>query len=206
MSPELKVIYDDWHDCKRCPLGELSFRRVLWDTIPKDCDTVDVLFCGEGPGSAEDNLGKPFKGPAGRLLRGVLNKTRPREITVGFTNLVACKPQDQRGAAFRQPNSLEIETCQPRLIDTIKAFRPIVLVPLGRVADDWLYEQIHYKSELSNVKDYIPISHPSTILRQGGEENWKAYDPYVELFEELFRRIQELKNPTVARFNPVGRA
>jgi uracil-DNA glycosylase len=136
----------------------------------------------------------------------------PGELTVGFTNLVACKPQDKKGAAFRPPNDLEIETCQPRLKDTIVAFNPLIVVALGRLPDEWVSGLL--KTEYSYfVRDYFRIPHPSSILRQGGEDAPKKYpdytrsawDDYIEMFEVLFQRTRELKNPTVALFKPVGR-
>lgn len=208
---ELKVIYNDWINCTRCQLGHLAFKHCLWDTIPEGLDKVDILMCGEGPGNGEDSTGKPFKGPAGRLLKKAMGLADPGELTVGFTNLVACKPQDRKGAAFRPPTSLEIETCQPRLSATILAFDPICLVALGRLPDEWLSSQIGDEKIGDN---YFRIPHPSSILRQGGEDAPKRYpdythsawDDYIEMFEVLFQRTRELKNPTIALFKPpVGR-
>lgn len=87
---------------------------------------ANVLLLGEAPGREEDESGRPFVGAAGRILDTALKAARlPRE-TVYITNVVKCRPADNRA-----PKVDEIEACRPYLVAQIAALRPKVVVTLG---------------------------------------------------------------------------
>jgi uracil-DNA glycosylase len=115
-----------------------------------------ILFVGEGPGRFEEEVGRPFIGPAGMLLRDALKKLGFSEYY--FTNLVACRAcepsldpatneprfRQRRGhppeMLFRDvvPTPTQIEACRPRLMEEIYMIDPVVIVALGGTASEAL--------------------------------------------------------------------
>lgn len=78
-----------WIDCQRCSLCERRKHVVLVrGKIP-----APVLFIGEAPGASEDVLGRPFVGPAGKLLDHIIEKGIDGQYDYAITNLVGCIPK-----------------------------------------------------------------------------------------------------------------
>jgi len=176
---------DHWQFCSLCPLCEtrkrtVLFRRLKNDRIKTQKLNCDILFIGEGPGGIEDMKGKPFIGPAGRLLvkiiRNALNEwIDPSGLDwkpiVGFTNIVACHPPG-KDAENRPPTKKEAEACRNRLKECIHNSCPKVLVCVGTVAKAMLPGA----NSITKVKKLYPsveqigfIIHPSHILRKSSE-------------------------------------
>jgi len=86
-----------------------------------------VLFLGESPGEQEDIGGKPFMGPAGKFLHGTLKRRGiPSEETF-FTNVVRCRPPDDR-----DPEPEEIDACWKWTKRTLALVQPKIIVTLGK--------------------------------------------------------------------------
>lgn len=86
-----------------------------------------IMIVGEAPGEKEDLEGRPFVGPAGKLLTQILTKSgidRLRDVFI--TNVVKCRPPGNR-----EPLDDEITACLPYLIDQINAVRPRLIIALG---------------------------------------------------------------------------
>lgn len=131
-----------------------------------------VLVVGEAPGETEDELGRPFIGKAGQLLRQVLG-----DIDVNLdrdaltTNAIICHP-----AQNETPDEKKIEYCRPNLNATIKDNQPHVIVTLGRVALESVIAA-HWKGDVGTMERWVgwtiplkeywvcPTFHPSFILR-----------------------------------------
>lgn len=126
----------------------------------------EVLLCGEAPGEAEDILGQPFVGMAGRLLR---YEILPQAIalcgpfTVYITNLVACVPWEHKlSCKVRDPSKEEIEVCSPRLVTIFKGVTPKIVVTLGELAGKWVPKILDIKMG----KPYLlKLPHPAAIAR-----------------------------------------
>src|SRR5689334_6851398 len=86
-----------------------------------------ILFIGEGPGYNEDQQGRPFVGPAGRLLEEALASINLKRSDVFITNVVKCRPPDNR-----DPNPDEIIACNDYLDRHIEAPNPQAIVTLCR--------------------------------------------------------------------------
>jgi DNA polymerase len=86
-----------------------------------------VVFVGEGPGFNEDRLGRPFVGRAGDLLVKFLRSIEWRREDVFITNVVKCRPPDNR-----DPEPDEIAACAPYLQRQLEIVDPAVIVTLGR--------------------------------------------------------------------------
>ena len=92
------------------------------------------LFVGEGPGRNEDQQGKPFVGPAGKLLDNMLLSIGvKRGENAYIANIVKCRPTDANGRD-RPPTPEESAACMPYLERQIELIQPAVIVALGKTA------------------------------------------------------------------------
>lgn len=92
-----------WSKCRECELCETRKQVVLASgSLP-----CDVLFVGEAPGVSENNLGTPFIGPAGKLLRAQIEAAgMTGSYKTAFTNLIACIPLGPDGRKIHEPHNL----------------------------------------------------------------------------------------------------
>jgi uracil-DNA glycosylase family protein len=134
---------------------------------------VAIFLVGEQPGDREDQLGRPFVGPAGQLLDKCLEMAGIDRSAVYVTNAVKHFKWEPRGKIrlHKKPNSLEIEACRPWLEKEIAAVRPQVIVCLGATAaQDLLGPQFRltkHRGEMFPTSNG-PVTatiHPSAILR-----------------------------------------
>ena len=168
--PSLKKLRESAAGCKACPLWKTGTQTVFGDGSPK----AEVMFVGEQPGDQEDRAGKPFVGPAGRLLDKAMEEAGIDRSLAYVTNVVKhfkWKAQGKR-RIHQKPNWSEIAACQPWLEAELSVVKPRVLVPLGATAAQALLgrqfrvTQHHgepVESELAPV--VIATVHPSSILR-----------------------------------------
>src|SRR2546429_7892017 len=94
------------------------------------------MFVGEQPGDQEDRAGKPFVGPAGRLLDRALAEAGIDRSVTYVTNAVKHFKWQERGKRriHQKPTSAEITACRPWLEAELAVGRPQVLVLLGAAA------------------------------------------------------------------------
>lgn len=109
--------------CTRCRLHQGRTRAVPGEGHP---DT-EVVFVGEGPGMNEDRAGRPFVGRAGDLLVRFLGTIGWKRDEVFITNVVKCRPPDNR-----DPEPDEIAACEPFLERQLAILDPALIVTLGR--------------------------------------------------------------------------
>lgn len=169
---------EKWSSCKDCPLGCQRTRIVLArGSVP-----CDVLFVGEAPGKSEDVLGKPFCGPAGRLLDQIVEavwKSQDQPDGMGgqfvaqtaFTNLVCCFPRDAKKTDNHQPTKSEIKACAPRLREFVELCTPKLIVAVGKLAKGHLHLAV---DEASEEFEIVSILHPSAILQEKTEQVKKS--------------------------------
>jgi uracil-DNA glycosylase family 4 len=140
-----------WLDCQECELCKVRNRVVLArGQLP-----CDVLFIGEAPGPSEDVIGKPFIGPAGKLLDQIIEESIPDNIRVAFTNIVACIPKDDNAQKFKEPSKVHIKACRERLKEFVKIAKPKLIVCVGKLAEKYS----------PTVRLQRSIIHPAAILR-----------------------------------------
>lgn len=172
--------YATWSSCNLCPLHAHVCNHVIGSgRLP-----CDVLFVGEAPGEVEDALGKPFIGPAGKILTKIIENVTSRlkkPFTYAITNVVACKPFP-KGAPIAAPTEQSIEACRPRLIEFARLANPRIIIALGKVAEKHLaVPEIRGQLEPKIVN----VWHPSYILRNGGEGSLE-FTKTVLLLAKLF--------------------
>ena len=164
IKPSFKSHKAKWENCTRCDLCKTRKKVVFArGTIP-----CDVLFIGDSPGHSEDVIGKPFVGPAGKLLNAMLEdvvKTYPG-VTYAMTTLLGCIPIDNTGAK----NHLEIseddvEKCLPKLREFIKLARPNGIITVGERAEYYVPLIIESMPRDFHPKQIESIHHPAFIMR-----------------------------------------
>ena len=123
MMPEFEQLIQK---IKTCTLCGLSQNRV--NAVPGEGSlNADIMFIGEGPGFYEDRDGRPFVGPAGKLLDEMLASIGLARGDVYITNMVKCRPPSNR-----DPLPVETSACQPYLDQQLEMISPRVVVTLGR--------------------------------------------------------------------------
>jgi uracil-DNA glycosylase family protein len=148
--------------------------------------SAEVMFVGEQPGDQEDLAGKPFVGPAGRLLDEALVDAGIDRTKVYVTNVVKHFKWQARGKRriHQKPNWSEIAACRPWLDAELAVVEPRVLVCLGATAAQALLgRQFRVTKERGRPVDsdlaehVIATVHPSSILRdpETREEEYAAF-------------------------------
>ena len=143
-----------WAGCTKCRLCSGRKRMVFFrGSVP-----CDVLFVGEAPGVSEDVLGRPFVGPAGKLLDDIIREAwMDSKLTWGMTNLVCCFPKEEKRAGVNEPPVEAIRACQTRLAEIVQICEPNLVVQVGKLSEKWCHEDPRYKT--------LAITHPSAILK-----------------------------------------
>lgn len=128
--------------------GSPCCERAHSIVLAKGMIPCDILFVGEAPGQTEDVLGKPFTGPAGKLLDKIVSCALNPEnlqrsavgvppVRVAFTNLVGCMPiDDETGNKSGAPDAEQQDCCRERLEEFIRICHPKIIVCVGTVSRD----------------------------------------------------------------------
>ncbi|MCC7007451.1 MAG: uracil-DNA glycosylase [Acidobacteria bacterium] len=160
----LKAVRDDLGDCTRCVLHRLGRRQVVFGTGNPG---ARLMFVGEAPGADEDIQGEPFVGRAGQLLTKIIEAIGLSRGDVYIANVIKCRPPGNRN-----PEPVEVATCQPFLFRQIDIVQPKVIVALGTFAAHTLLQTDAPISRLrGRMYDYrggsklIPTFHPAFLLR-----------------------------------------
>jgi uracil-DNA glycosylase family protein len=119
-------------NCRRCELWERATQAVLGEGT----SDARVVLVGEQPGDAEDLEGRPFVGPAGRLLDTLLAQAKLPRSDVYITNAVKHFSWEPRGKRrlHKRPQLRHIKACGVWLNAEISALKPRVIVTLGATA------------------------------------------------------------------------
>jgi uracil-DNA glycosylase family protein len=161
---------------------------------------VAIMLIGEQPGDHEDKQGRPFVGPAGKLLDKCLNEVEIDRSKVYVTNTVKHFKWEPRGKLriHKKPNMKEIHACRPWLEAELQTVRPELIVCLGAVAAQALLgssfkiTQSHGKVQhAEGLPPIIATLHPSAILRARTDED-RERDTRV-FMDDLRRATDYLK-------------
>jgi len=172
--------------CKNCNLWKLGTQTVFGEGAQHS----KLMLVGEQPGDQEDLAGKPFVGPAGKLLDTALVEAGIDRKKVYVTNAVKHFKWEPRGKRriHKKPNAAEIAACRPWLDSEITAIRPKVIVCLGATAAQVLlgkdFRVTQHRGEFieSAIAPYVAATvHPSSILRAPMKmlamKKWPASSP-----------------------------
>src|SRR5215813_9197578 len=128
----LRALAQAESDCRRCPLY-----RDATQAVPGEGPSLaDFMLVGEQPGDKEDLAGKPFVGPAGRILDSALKDAGIARGDTYVTNAVKHFKHEMRGKRrlHKRPNNYEIERCKTWLDLERSLVQPDTIVALGVTA------------------------------------------------------------------------
>jgi uracil-DNA glycosylase len=190
MSPRansLARLRDEAAGCRLCPLWKRATQTVFGEGRARG-----LMLVGEQPGDAEDRAGRPFVGPAGRLLRELLAEAEIDEDEVYVTNAVKhfkWRPAGKR-RIHDKPNWTEIRACGHWLGLELETVRPSLVVCLGATAAQALLGRSARVGALRgrtvHLENGVPALvtiHPSAVLRAGEDRDARRAD----LLEDLTR-------------------
>ena len=173
--------------CRACELWKTATQTVFGE----GSGTAEVMLVGEQPGDREDIDGRPFVGPAGRVLDDALEQAGIDRSRVYLTNVVKhfkWRPRGKR-RIHQKPNAEEIRACRPWLDGELAAVEPRVLVCLGATAAQALLGREFRVSRQRGEFVESPLAervlatvHPSSILRTDESERDAAM---AELVRDL---------------------
>jgi uracil-DNA glycosylase family protein len=162
--------------CKGCSLHRDATQTVFGEG-PR---SAEVVMVGEQPGDQEDLAGKPFVGPAGRLLGEALEEAGIDRRAVYVTNAVKHFKFTRRGKRriHKRPAADEIAACRPWLDAELEAVKPRAVMALGATAAQAMFgRSFRVTRERGRPvdSDLAPVAmatvHPSSVLRAPDEES-----------------------------------
>jgi uracil-DNA glycosylase len=171
--------------CTACHLYKRATQTVFGEG-PKD---AAIMLVGEQPGDYEDVAGKPFVGPAGKIMDRALEEAGIDRSHVYVTNAVKHFKWEPRGKRriHKKPNSREIAACRPWLEAEMRLVKPQLVVCLGSTAGQAFFgPSFRVTRERGKVLSsklapkVVATVHPSSLLRQPDEESReREYDRFV---------------------------
>jgi uracil-DNA glycosylase len=189
-KPTLRKVAEAAKGCRACDLWRSGTQTVFGEGRAK----AELMLVGEQPGDQEDLAGRPFVGPAGKLLDSALEEAGIERELAYVTNVVKHFKWQPRGKRriHQKPNAAEIAACRPWLDAELTLIKPEVLVCLGATAAQALLGRQFRVSRDRGVpveSDLAPVVmatvHPSSILRSENREEETA------LLVEDLRRVAE---------------
>jgi uracil-DNA glycosylase len=180
--------------CRGCSLYRNATQTVFGDGPA----TADVVMVGEQPGDQEDRQGRPFVGPAGKLLDRALGDAGIDRRKVFITNVVKHFKFERRGKRriHRRPAAEEVRACAPWFRSELEVVKPKALVALGATAAQDLFgRSFRVTRERGRPldSDLAPLVmatiHPSAILRADDAEREEEYDRFVGDLRALAREM-----------------
>jgi len=166
----LDALRDAAAGCRGCDLWEAATQTVFGDGAAR----ARLMLVGEQPGDREDIEGKPFVGPAGRILDEGLEAAGVPRSAVYLTNAVKHFRWVRRGKRrlHEKPNSGQVRACRPWLDAEVEAVRPRLLVLLGATAAQSVlgpaFRVTQHRGKVISTPLGVPAVatvHPSSILR-----------------------------------------
>ncbi|MFN2565778.1 MAG: UdgX family uracil-DNA binding protein [Gemmatimonadaceae bacterium] len=173
--------------CRGCRLWTIGTQTVFGEGPA----AARVLVVGEQPGDSEDREGRPFVGPAGRMLDGALEAAGIDRGEVYVTNAVKHfnweKREGTKRRIHKKPGDREVRACFPWLDREIELLRPDVIICLGATAaqallgkDFRVTQQRGRAIRTDRVPAVFATVHPSSVLRappearEGAERDFYA--------------------------------
>jgi uracil-DNA glycosylase len=191
----LKQLREEAAGCRACPLWENATQTVFGVGTAK----AEVMLVGEQPGDKEDLEGKPFVGPAGRLLDDALDAAGIDRRLAYVTNAVKHFKWEARGKRriHAKPSWSELAACRPWLDTELAAVKPRILVCLGATAaQSLLGKQFRVTKQRgewieSDLAELVTATiHPSAILRQRTKEDReREFETFVADLEKVARAL-----------------
>tara|TARA_B100001142_G_scaffold84330_1_gene85511 strand:- start:142 stop:720 length:579 start_codon:yes stop_codon:yes gene_type:complete len=184
---KFQILQNECSTCVKCSLSTTRKNVVFGRGNPNS----KLFVVGEGPGQQEDELGLAFVGRAGKMLDSVF-------LSVGIdtnedcyiSNIVKCRPPNNR-----KPLANEVKECLPWLNEQIELIKPKVIVLAGSTA---VQSYLNIDEPISKLRGkwivkedikYMPIFHPSYLLRnpskEKGKPKWLTWQDLKKVKKEI---------------------
>jgi DNA polymerase len=190
---DLTVLARAARGCQGCDL----YQRAGQTVFGEGASDANVALIGEQPGDMEDRQGKPFVGPAGRLLDMALNDAGIPRDRAYLTNAVKHfrwrpPPGGGKRRIHQRPDLWQVSACRPWLDAELARLNPRVLVTLGATAGQALFgssfrigqvrgDPLSWRSgPQSDELTVVPTVHPSSVIRAQGADRDEAYAAFVK--------------------------
>jgi len=169
----LRELAEEAASCTRCDL----YRRATATVFGEGSAGAGMVLLGEQPGDLEDKQGRPFVGPAGRILDRALDEAGISRADVYVTNAVEHFKWTERGKRriHQRPNTTEIRACGYWLEAELEAIKPRLIVLLGAVAGEAVFGSRfrvgEYRGKVTEASlrtwqgPTVATIHPSAVLR-----------------------------------------
>jgi DNA polymerase len=187
----LAQLYDEWKGCLRCPLGqkrESSYGKL----VVGEGALGRIFFIGEGPGATEAEVGRPFIGRSGEVLRAAIMKLGLSEHSY-ISNVVACrsfgiKLDNQGKEMFRKdrrsgvmlpviqdeaPPTTAVNACLARLYEEIYIVDPMFIVALGGEAAKAILRRPVKVTEKRGTMTQVDVPGVWSVPHRTSSGNWE---------------------------------
>jgi len=188
MAATLAKVAREAKSCRRCPL----YRNATQTVFGEGPVGAWLMLVGEQPGDQEDLAGRPFVGPAGRMLDRALLDVGVDRAQVYVTNMVKHFKNEARGKRrlHKKPNHHEVEVCKVWFDQELALVQPRFVVALGVTAASALMGEAVTLSRtrgkivtFANGRQGLVTIHPSAILRAPDEAGRRT--AYAGLVKDL---------------------
>jgi DNA polymerase len=173
---------EEMGDCARCPLSGQRKNIVFGEGNPE----ARLMFIGEAPGREEDLQGRPFVGDAGMVLTNLIEKMGLRREDVYIANIIKCRPPMNR-----DPEPGEVGSCRSFVERQIEIIRPEVIMTLGRIALQTLFDdpKIKITASRGHFRSYknipvMPTFHPAYLMRNP-KDKWLTWADAQQVMKKL---------------------
>ena len=181
----MELLRKEMGNCTRCKLRPTR-KNLVFGTGNL---YSELVFVGEAPGADEDIQGEPFVGKAGMLLTKIIQSMGYDRKEVYIANIIKCRPPNNRN-----PETDEIQQCEPFLIKQLSILKPKVICALGTFAAQTLLKTQERISLLrGKFHSYqgikvMPTYHPAYLLRNPSEKR-SVWEDVKLVMKELGKKI-----------------
>lgn len=186
--------------CPGCPNKDTRFQVVFGEG---DVD-ANVMLIGQGPGVVEEQTGRPFAGPSGRLLDQALAEAGLKRDKLWVTNVIKCRAvKVEKGRVVdRAPSAAELKTCRPWLDGELDIIQPKVIVCIGvpsaKALIDKKFRLTEEHGQLRDAPDgtrRMAVFHPAYVLRLRSVDQ-EAYERAWQALLEDLKKVSAWQEST----------
>ena len=177
-EPDPQALRETVQECRGCEL----YRDATQAVMGEGSSDAKLVLLGEQPGDREDRTGRPFVGPAGRVLDDALAEAGLDRTQVYTTNVVKhfrFRPSPRKQRIHQSPSRVHVTACGPWLVAEFSMLQPTGVVLLGATAGKAVYGSSFRVGEMrGTLVDWpatfpvsappewvLPTTHPSAVLR-----------------------------------------